>query len=76
MRDWSRLIDASGKEFCSFRVWASEYDREVSVVNPTSLPIYFRLHSREPGIAEDGLVLAKVGEKELERNSGRSSSDV
>ena len=46
------------------------------MVNPTSLPIYFRLHSREPWVAEDGFVLAEVGEKELERDSGRAGSHI
>ena len=46
------------------------------MVNPTSLPIYFRLHSREPWVAEDGFVFAKVGEEKLEGYRGRSGSDV
>ncbi len=74
--DWSRSVDASGKEFCSFRIWASKYDREMSVVDPTSFPIYFRLHCRKPRVAKNGFVFAEVGQEELEWDSGRASSDV
>ena len=74
--DRSRLVYASGKEFCPFRIWASEYDREMSMIDPTSLPVDFRLHRCEPWVAENGLVFAKVGEEELERYGSGSCSDI
>src|SRR5258708_37382716 len=63
--NWARSIDAPGKEFCSLGIRTPEYDRKMGVVNPTSFPIYFWLHCRKPWIAEDGLVLAEIGEEEL-----------
>src|SRR5258708_35741425 len=74
--DWSRAVDASGEELCSFRVWASEYNGEVSMVNPTPFPIYFGLHRREPWVAKDGFVFAEVGEEELEWDGGRAGPNV
>ena len=46
------------------------------MVNPTSLPIYLRLHRCKPRVAENGFVFAKVGEEELKRDGGRSGSDI
>ena len=46
------------------------------MVNPTSLPVYFRLHCCKPWVAEDGFVFTKVGEEELERDGSGPSSDV
>ena len=46
------------------------------MIDPSLLPVYFGLHCREPWVPEDGLVFAKVGEEELERNGSRPSSDV
>jgi len=46
------------------------------VIDPTSLPIYLWLHRCEPWVAKNGLVLAEVGEEELERDSGGPGSDV
>ncbi len=74
--DRSRLVYASGKEFCPFRIWASEYDREMSMVDPSTFPIYFGLYRREPWIAKNGLVFAKVGEEELEWDGSGSGLDV
>ena len=48
----------------------------MGVVDPTSFPVYFWLHCRKPRVAEDGFVFAEVGEKELERDSGRTGSDI
>ncbi len=59
-----------------FHIFTSEYDGEVSVVNPAAFPIYFGLHSCEPWIAKDGFMLAEVGEKELKRDCGRTGSYI
>ena len=52
--DRSRSVDASGEELCSFCIRTLEYDGKMSVVDPSSLPIYFRLHCCKPWVAEDG----------------------
>ena len=69
----SGSINASGEEFCAFHIFTSEYDGEVSVVDPAAFPIYFGLYSCEPWVVEDGFVLAKVGEEELKGDCGRTS---
>src|SRR5229473_1358939 len=74
--DWSGSVDVSGEEFCLFCIWASEYDREMSMVDPSSFPIYFRLHGCEPWVAENGFVFAEVGEEELEGHGSGSCSNV
>ena len=74
--DRSRSVDASGKELSSLRVRAPEYDWEVSVIDPTSFPIYFRLCGCEPWVAKNGFVFAEVGKEELKRDGGRSGPDV
>src|SRR5258708_10419669 len=74
--DRSRLVYASGKKFCLFRIRASEYDREMSMVDPSMFPIYFGLYHREPWIAKNGLVFTKVREEELEQDGSGSGSDV
>ena len=56
--DGSGSVNASGKEFCPFCIWASEYNGEMGVVNPSSFPIYLGLYGREPRVAEDGFVFA------------------
>ncbi len=43
------------------------------MVDPATFPIYFGLHSCEPWIAEDGFMLAEVGEKELKGDCGGAS---
>src|SRR5258708_1387225 len=74
--DWTRSIDTSGEELRFFCVGTPKYNREVGMVDPTSLPIYLWLHRCEPWVAEDGFVLAEVGEEELKRDSGSPGSDV
>ena len=74
--NWSGSIDVPGEELRPFCVRASEYDGEVSVVDPASFPIYFWLHSRKPWVTEDGFVFAKIGEKKLEGDSGVSGSNI
>ncbi len=46
------------------------------MVDPASLPIYLRLHRRKPWVAEDGFVLAKIGEEELEWDGSGPGSDI
>ena len=46
------------------------------MIDPTAFPVYFGLYGREPWVAKDGLMFAKIGEEELEWNGGRSSMDV
>ncbi len=48
----------------------------MGVVDPTSLSIYLRLHRCESWVAKNGLVVAEVGEEELERDGGGPGSDV
>src|SRR5258708_33223357 len=54
--DRMRLVNALGEELCSFGIWTSKNDGEVSVVNPPMFPIYFGLYSCEPWIAKDSLM--------------------
>ena len=46
------------------------------MIDPALLPIYLRLHRCEPRVAENGFMLPKIREEELEWNGGRSSMDV
>ncbi len=46
------------------------------MIDPTSFPVYFRLHCREPWVAENGFVFSKIREEELEWNGSRSCSNV
>jgi len=48
----------------------------MSVVDPSSLPVYLWLHRREPWVAEDGLVFTEVGEEKLEWDGAGSGSNV
>ena len=76
MSDRSGSVDPSRDKLRSFCVRAPEYDGEMSVINPPSFPINFRLYSGKPRIAKDGFVVTKVGEEELERGSGGSGSHI
>ncbi len=76
MPDWSGSVGPSRGKLCSFCIGASEDNREMGVIDPSALPIYFGLHGGEPQVAKNGLVIAKVGKKELERGGGGSGSYV
>ena len=74
--DGLRSIDTLGEELCTFSIWTSEDDREVSVVDPATFPIYFGLHSCKPWVAKDGFVFTKVGEEELKGDCGRTGAYI
>jgi len=59
-----------------FHICTSEYDGEVSVVDPAAFPIYFGLYSCKPWIAKDGFMLTEVREKELKGDHGGTSMYV
>ena len=69
-------VDPPGEELCSFCIWTSKDDWEVSVVDPSAFPVYFRLHCCEPWVAKDGLMFSEVGKEELEWDGGGSSTNV
>ena len=74
--DGSGAVDPPGEELCSFRVWTSEDDWKVGVVDPSTFPVYFRLDCCEPWVAEDGFVFSEVRKEELEWDGGRSGTDI
>src|SRR5712692_6983322 len=56
-----RNVPLSGYKDSSFRIVSSEYYWELGVVDPSALPIYFRLRGSKPRVSEDGFLLAKFG---------------
>ena len=55
-RSWN--ISLSGNKGGPFCITGSQYDRELSVVDPPTLPIDLWLGSRKPGIPHDCLLFS------------------